>query len=100
MVCRRFSFLGLATGVSIGGEPACYIIENHLSRFVEGQVCMCMCVTEWEVRDPTKNCGMPWSGMLALACFILPFQDPCNVELIWDQMYRSTLHYGRKGLPM
>jgi L-alanine-DL-glutamate epimerase-like enolase superfamily enzyme len=24
-------------GVSIGGEPACYIIEHHLSRFVEGQ---------------------------------------------------------------
>ena len=26
------------TGVSIGGHPACYIIEHHLSRFVEGQV--------------------------------------------------------------
>ena len=25
-------------GVSIGGEPACYIIEKHLSRFIEGQV--------------------------------------------------------------
>jgi L-rhamnonate dehydratase len=24
-------------GVSIGGEPACYIVEKHLSRFVEGQ---------------------------------------------------------------
>jgi len=24
-------------GVSIGGEPACYIIEHHLSRFVEGE---------------------------------------------------------------
>ena len=24
-------------GVSIGGEPACYIVEHHLSRFVEGQ---------------------------------------------------------------
>ena len=50
-------------GVSIGGEPACYIIEHHLSRFVEGQ-------------------------------------DPSNIELMWDQMYRSTLNYGRKGLPM
>jgi len=48
-------------GCSIGGEPACYIIENHLSRFVEGQ-------------------------------------DPRNVELIWDQMWRATLPYGRKGL--
>ena len=50
-------------GVSIGGEPACFIIEHHLSRFVEGQ-------------------------------------DPYNVELMWDQMFRSTINYGRKGLPM
>lgn len=51
----------VGTGCSIGGEPACYIIENHLSRFVEGQ-------------------------------------DPRNVELMWDQMWRATLPYGRKGL--
>lgn len=50
-------------GVSIGGEPACYIIENHLSRFVEGE-------------------------------------DPRNVEMMWDMMFRSTLNYGRKGLPL
>jgi L-rhamnonate dehydratase len=48
-------------GCSIGGEPACYIIEKHLSRFVEGK-------------------------------------DPRNVELIWDQMWRATMPYGRKGL--
>jgi len=24
-------------GVTVGGPPACYIIEKHLSRFVEGQ---------------------------------------------------------------
>lgn len=51
----------IGIGCSIGGEPACYIIENHLSRFVTGQ-------------------------------------DPRNVELIWDQMWRATLPYGRKGL--
>ena len=27
----------VCAGVSIGGEPACYIVEHHLSRFVEGQ---------------------------------------------------------------
>ena len=48
-------------GCSIGGEPACYIVEKHLNRFVEGQ-------------------------------------DPRNVELIWDQMWRATMPYGRKGL--
>lgn len=51
----------IGIGCSIGGEPACYIIERHLSRFVEGQ-------------------------------------DPRNVELIWDQMWRATMPYGRKGL--
>jgi L-rhamnonate dehydratase len=28
----------VGVGTSIGGEPACYLIENHFSRFVEGQV--------------------------------------------------------------
>lgn len=28
------------TGVTVGGIPACYIIEHQLSRFVEGQVSM------------------------------------------------------------
>lgn len=50
-------------GVTIGGVPGCYIVEHHLSRFVEGQ-------------------------------------DPRNIELMWDQMFRATLNYGRKGLPI
>ena len=58
-----FCDVAMFVGVSIGGPPACYIVEHHLSRFVEGQ-------------------------------------DPSNVELMWDQMYRSTLNYGRKGLPV
>jgi len=48
-------------GISIGGDAACFIVENHLSRFVEGQC-------------------------------------PVNVELIYDQMWRSTMNYGRKGI--
>ena len=47
--------------MSIGGEPACYIVEKHLNRFVEGQ-------------------------------------DVRNVERIFDQMWRATMPYGRKGL--
>ena len=50
-------------GVTTGGEPACYIVENHLSRFVEGE-------------------------------------DPRNVEKMFDQMWRATTNYGRKGLPL
>ena len=43
----------IGVGITIDGEPGCYIVENHLSRFVEGQ-------------------------------------DPRDVELMWDQMFRST----------
>ena len=53
----------VGVGVSIGGAPACFIIENHLARFVEGQ-------------------------------------DVRNTELMWDQMWRGTINYGRKGLPI
>ena len=47
--------------ISTGGEPAAWIVETHLARFVEGA----------QVDD---------------------------LERIWDQMYLSTLFYGRKGL--
>jgi L-rhamnonate dehydratase len=47
--------------VTTGGEPAAFIVERHLARFLEGS-------------------------------------DPGDYERIWDQMYRSTLFYGRKGL--
>ena len=53
----------VGVGVSIGGAPACHIVENHLARFVEGQ-------------------------------------DVRNVELMWEQMWRGTINYGRKGLPI
>lgn len=51
----------IGIGCSVGGEPACFIVEKHLSRFLRGQ-------------------------------------DPRNVELLWDQMWRATMPYGRKGL--
>jgi L-rhamnonate dehydratase len=47
--------------VTTGGEPAAWIVERHLARFLLGA-------------------------------------DPADVEQIWDQMYLSTLFYGRKGL--
>ena len=48
-------------GASTGGEAAAYIIEQHLSMFVEGS----------NVRDRT---------------------------LMWEQMWRASIHYSRKGL--
>ena len=49
--------------VSTGGEPAAWIVENHLARFIEGA----------QVTD---------------------------IERMWDQMYLSTLFYGRKGIAL
>ena len=51
----------VGVGISAGGEPACFIIERHLKRFVAGQA----------IHD---------------------------IELMWEQMWRATLPYGRKGL--
>lgn len=31
---------------------------------------------------------------------LLAGQDPFNIELLWDQMFRASLPYGRKGLPI
>ncbi len=31
---------------------------------------------------------------------LLVGQDPFNIERLWDQMFRSSLPYGRKGLPI
>jgi L-rhamnonate dehydratase len=50
-------------GITTGGEPACYIVERHLKRFLVGQ-------------------------------------DPRDIEKMWDQMWRATMPYGRKGLPI
>jgi L-rhamnonate dehydratase len=49
--------------VTAGGELAAWIVEKHLSRFLEGA-------------------------------------KLTDLERIWDQMYLSTLHYGRKGLAL
>ncbi|MDA4131052.1 MAG: L-rhamnonate dehydratase [Thaumarchaeota archaeon] len=50
-------------GISTGGIPAAWLIENHFSRFVVG-----------------KNVE--------------------QTELIWDQMFRASIYYGRKGIAL
>lgn len=47
--------------VSTGGEPAAWMVQHHLSRFLVGA-------------------------------------NVTDVELVWDQMYQSSIFYGRKGL--
>lgn len=40
-----------------------------------------------------------WLVMNHLDRFIVG-QDAANIEMMWDQMYRASLYYGRKGLVM
>jgi L-rhamnonate dehydratase len=51
----------IGVGVTVGGVPAAWVVEHHLSRFVEGA-------------------------------------SLDDIEIIWDQMWRATMFYGRKGL--
>ena len=51
--------IGVATG--LGGEPACWLIQNHFKRFLIGE-------------------------------------SPKNLNLIWDQMFKASMFYGRKGI--
>lgn len=51
----------IGIGASTGGEAAAYVIERHLSMFVEGR----------NVRERS---------------------------VMWEQMWRASIHYGRKGL--
>ena len=50
-------------GLGGGGNPGCFIVEQHLKRLLVGQ-------------------------------------DPRDTERLWDQMFRASLPYGRKGLPI
>lgn len=51
----------VGVGVSTGGVPAAWLIENHFARFIEGA--------------PVGS-----------------------VEKVWDQMWRASMFYGRKGI--
>ena len=61
-------------------------------------------IVELELDNGMIGVGISTGG--EAACFIIERhlkrfavgQSPYNVELIWDQMWRATLPYGRKGL--
>lgn len=63
-------------------------------------------VVEIEASDGTCGVGVTIGG--EAACYIVEHhlsrfcegQDPRNVELMWDQMFRASINYGRKGLPI
>jgi L-rhamnonate dehydratase len=48
-----------------------------------------------------SGCGVPGAYLIEhhFKRFLLN-ERPQDTERLWDQMYRSSLHYGRKGLPI
>ena len=52
--------------------------------------------------SPDVADGNPYPSLLIqkhLSRFV-EGQDVRNLELMWDQMWRATINYGRKGLPI
>jgi L-rhamnonate dehydratase len=82
----------VGVGISIGGEPACFIIENHLARFVEGQDVHNIELM-WEQMFKVGEC---WS--FSHFCHSTTFHF--NKLAIIHPPLQATLNYGRKGLPI
>ncbi|KAH8055504.1 mandelate racemase/muconate lactonizing enzyme [Aureococcus anophagefferens] len=63
-------------------------------------------VVEVEADDGTTGCGVTIGG--EAGCIIVEKhlsrfvegRDPRDVESMWDMMWRATINYGRKGLPI
>ena len=58
--------------------------------------------TDEGITGYSMSTGGPAAALIIsehLSRFLLG-EDPFNVEMLWDQMFRATLPYGRKGLPI
>lgn len=85
-------------------NPMSVYEEYKASRASWGINALGSVIVEVELDNGMVGIGVSTGG--EPACFIIERhlkrfpvgQDPYNVELIWDQMWRATLPYGRKGL--
>ena len=70
--------------------------HRHVSNHTHSYHCRLWCV-------PSCIHGAdlpPFHAALLWCSRFVEGQDARDVELMWDQMFRSTLNYGRKGLPL
>jgi hypothetical protein len=85
-------------------NPMSVYKQYRASRTSWGIDAMGSVVVEVELSNGMKGVGISIGG--DAACYIVEKhlsrfaegQDPSNVELIWDQCWRSTMNYGRKGI--
>jgi L-rhamnonate dehydratase len=85
-------------------NPMSVYEQYRKSRTSWGIDAMGSVVVEVELTNGMIGVGISIGG--DAACYIVEKhlarfaegQDPTNVELIWDQCWRSTMNYGRKGI--
>jgi len=85
-------------------NPMSLYEQYRSSRTSWGIDAMGSVIVEIELSNGIVGVGISIGG--EAACFIVEKhlrifvegQDPSNVELIWDQCFRATLNYGRKGI--
>lgn len=70
---------GFATG--FGGPPACWLAQQHFERFLIG-------AGELVVKNDPDPCSDK------------AIVDPRDTNHLFEQMYRASMFYGRKGLPV
>lgn len=87
-------------------NPMTHYPEYHETRLAWGMDVLGSVVVEVEAEDGTVGMGVSTGGALAgwiiehhLKRFVVG-KSVVQVEKIWDQMFRATMFYGRKGLVM
>lgn len=86
-------------GVSIGGAAACYIVENHLSRFVEGQVPSSVEYIHDQMMRATLNYGRKGLAIQAISAVDLAVWD-CLGKLRKCPVYELLGGPVRQALPV
>lgn len=94
------------TNTMIISSPMSIYPEYHDDRASWGKNVLAAVVVEVEdgagrVGLGTSACGIPGAYLIErhFKRFLLG-QHPRDTEKLWDQMFRSSIHYGRKGLPI
>lgn len=73
---------GFATG--FGGPPACWLTQQHFNRFLIGAGMYLLLCIAFDAMNLT------WYSVI----------DPRDTNDLFEKMYRASMFYGRKGLPV
>jgi UDP-N-acetylglucosamine/UDP-N-acetylgalactosamine diphosphorylase len=97
---------GFATG--FGGPPACWLVAEHFERFLIGKgKRIPLILRQTKTPSALNYLDMPSLLMFQTALVLLNiwrhaniWADPRDTNHMFEQMYRASMFYGRKGLPV